>query len=64
MVNRFKSKVVWGTIASLVLLVIGELGLWNKIGITESSLRIIIDSLLSILVLVGILNNPTNNENF
>lgn len=62
MVNRLKSKVVWATTISLILLVIGELGLWKNIGITESNLRIIFDSILSILVLFGILNNPTDSN--
>lgn len=62
--NRLKSKIVWTTSLSLILLVVGELGLWNKIGIEESNVKIIIDSILSILVMFGILNNPTNEDRF
>lgn len=62
--NRFKSKVVWTTVISLFLLVIGELGLWKVIGIDESSVKLIFDSILSILVLFGILNNPTSEDKF
>lgn len=62
--NRLKSKVVWISIASLVILIFGELGLFQKISITQDTFKIIIDSILSILVLFGVLNNPTDSENF
>jgi uncharacterized membrane protein len=62
--NRLKSKVVWSTVAGLILMIIGELGLWDKIGIQQDNIRYIIDSTLTILVLFGILNNPTEKGSF
>ena len=62
--NRLKSKLMWTTVIGLILMIVGELGLWSKIGISESNLRYILDSILSILVVFGILNNPTEKDTF
>lgn len=61
---RLKSKMVWVSVVSLLLPLLGHLGLYQKTGITENSLKIIIDAVLSILVIVGILNNPVDSEKF
>jgi uncharacterized membrane protein len=62
--NRLKSKMVWVSIASLLLPIFGHLGLYKSTGITEDSLKITIDTILSLLVIVGILNNPLDSEKF
>jgi uncharacterized membrane protein len=62
--NRLKSKMVWVSIASLLLPMLGHLGLYKTTGITEDSLKITIDTVLSVLVIVGILNNPVDSEKF
>jgi len=62
--NRFKSKVAWMAIGSLILLVFNTFGLFDKMGITSTSGQLIIDSILSILVLFGVLNSPTDVNNF
>lgn len=62
--SRFKSKVVWTTVISLLLLIVGEFGIWEYSGIAESNVRLVIDSILSILVIFGILNNPTDEDKF
>ncbi|RPI00336.1 MAG: holin [Ignavibacteriae bacterium] len=62
--NRFKSKVAWMAIGSLILLVCNTFGLFDKMGITSTSGQLIIDSILSILVLFGVLNSPTDANNF
>jgi uncharacterized membrane protein len=61
-VNRWKSKVVWMSIASLFFIVMGNLGLYKKIGITEDVFKSTVDSVLSVLVVLGILNNPTTEK--
>lgn len=63
-VNRWKSKIVWSSSFALILIILGSLGLYEKIGITEERMKTIIDSILSILVIFGVLNNPTDSENF
>jgi len=62
--NRLKSKVVWMSIATSILLIIGNLGLYKKIGITEDATRAIVNSILEMLTVVGILNNPKDSEKF
>jgi uncharacterized membrane protein len=64
MANRYKSKVVWISVMSLVVLILSKCGLLSKFGIDEGVLKTIIDSILSILVIFGILNNPVNKEGF
>ena len=62
--SRFKSKLVWSSIVGLILLVLNTFGVFKKIEITESQILNIFDLLLAILVSVGILNNPTDKNNF
>lgn len=62
--QRFKSKVVWLSVISLILIILNTFGVFEGIGITETEQKIIVDSFLSILVLFGFLNNPTDKENF
>ena len=59
MQNRFKSSVVWLAVLSQILLVVG-LFLPN---ITEE-IKIIGTAVIETLTLFGILNNPTNKNNF
>lgn len=63
-VNRWKSKIVWSSSFALILIILGSLGLYEKIGITEDKLKTVVDSILSLLVVLGILNNPTTTEKF
>lgn len=64
MQNRLKSKVVWVSIASLVLMILKNYNLLEEINLTADSYNEIIDSIISVLVLFGILNNPTKNNSF
>jgi uncharacterized membrane protein len=62
MQNRFKSKVTWATIASLIL------SMLVTTGILQPSQSTVINgvavAVLDALVIFGILNNPTDPENF
>lgn len=64
MQNRFRSKVTWFSTVSLVILILSQLGLFKTLGITSDSFKIVADSLIGILVLFGILNNPTKDDEF
>lgn len=57
MQNRFKSKVLWGSVASLILLIINQFN-----AIDSEQIKTAIDVILGILVTFGILNNPTNSK--
>ena len=62
MQNRWKSKVLWAAIVAQVL-VIGELfGLWQAIGVEESAVSDAAAAVLQLLVIVGVVNDPTNGE--
>jgi uncharacterized membrane protein len=64
MQNRLRSKVVWLSAISLILLILNTFGVFDKIGTDETSVKVVIDSFLSILVLFGILNDPRDPKNF
>ena len=62
MQNRWKSKVLWSAIVAQVL-VIGKLfGLWQAIGVEESAVSDAAAAVLQLLVIVGVVNDPTNGE--
>ena len=62
--KRYKSKVVWVSVVSLILLIFNQIEIYEKIGIQESILKNIFDAILTILVSFGILNNPTEKGEF
>lgn len=62
--NRLKSRVVWSTLAAAALMVAGEIGLYEKIGIEKQSIQSIIDFVLLACTSFGILNDPTNAKSF
>ena len=61
--NRFKSKVLWVTLASALLLLLGEWGLYEVIGIKQELMQHTIDFILLCLTAFGIINSP-DNKNF
>ena len=63
MQNRLKSKVLWVTLSSALLLLLGEWGLYETIGIKQDTIQKSIDFVLLCLTSFGIINNPTNKEN-
>jgi uncharacterized membrane protein len=62
--SRWKSKVTWAGLAATVLLLAGQLGLYDVLNISQSWAQTVVDLLLSALAAFGILNNPTDSENF
>lgn len=62
--NRFKSKALWVAIIAQII-ALGQLtGLWASVGIDAGRIGDIAAIVLNVLVLFGILNNPTNKQNF
>lgn len=55
--NRWKSWVVWTSIAAQIIALFGFLGLWSKWGISVETVEKTIAAILQILVLAGVLNN-------
>lgn len=59
MQNRLRSKVLWMSVFALVYFVLKN---WFDIEIPQWD--VFVDLLLGVLVGFGILNNPTDKENF
>lgn len=62
--NRLRSKVVWLAIVAQIIS-IGQLtGLFAKYGIDAGVVGDVAAGILQLLVLFGVLNNPTDGNNF
>ena len=59
--NRFKSPIVW---FSLAVYIITEFALHDLVGVDNNGLYAIIEAIRTILVVFGVLNNPTEKERF
>ena len=59
MQNRLQSKVLWVSIFALFYFVIK-----NWFGVEIPQWDVFVDLLLTVLVGLGIINNPTNKDNF
>jgi len=64
MQNRFKSKVVWGCILAQILIILQVTGALQAMGLDAGVYNQVGASVLQLLVLVGVLNNPTDAKNF
>ena len=64
MQNRFKSKVVWMATFSFILLILKNYGLLEPLGLTVESYNEITTAITGVLVLMGILNDPTRKGEF
>lgn len=62
MQSRWQSKVLWAAIIAQVI-AIGQLtGIWQQIGIDAGKLGDVLAAILQLLVIVGVINNPTDGE--
>ena len=59
--SRWSSKIVWTTMIALVVLIGGNYGLWDYIGMTSEVFQQAANLVLTVLVAVGIVNNPTTS---
>jgi len=64
MQNRFKSKVLWMSIVSQVLMILTLCNAWQGLGVTEDWAKGIIAAIFEILTLIGVFNNPTDSVNW
>lgn len=62
--NRFKSWALWVSVAGALWVIAQNLGLTELIGLEYNTFTVILDAVGSILIAFGILNNPTDRENF
>ena len=64
MQNRFQSKVLWSAIVAQIIALAQLTGLFEQIGLDAGIVGNFAAGLLQLLVLVGILNNPVDGENW
>lgn len=62
--NRFRSPVVWASIAALVLFVLKTYNLLAPVGLTEDSFKELSTLIFAALTAFGIFNNPTDKNSF
>lgn len=62
--ERLKSPAVWAAILGALTVVLNAFGLFEKAGIDSTEFDTIVNSVGSILIAFGILNNPTDPANF
>ena len=62
--SRWKSKVLWASIAAQAIALAQLTGLFKLMGIDAGYAGDIVAGFLQLLVFLGVLNNPTDVENF
>jgi uncharacterized membrane protein len=60
--NRFKSPVFWGAIVAQILSILVLTGVFDQT--LSDVVQGVSAGVLQILVIVGLLNNPTNSQKF
>jgi uncharacterized membrane protein len=62
--NRFRSWALWLSVIGAVWVILSAFGLPQKWGLSEGVFKTVVDAVGTILIGFGILNNPTDKENF
>ena len=62
--SRVRSKAAWVTTTAIVLAIAANLGLYEMVGIEQEMIQGVITSVLSLLGVWGVWNDPTNQDGF
>jgi len=62
--NRLKSPVLWGAVAAILLLVLSRMGFEPEIAEGAALADLIFNLVCALLAAFGIVNNPTDKNNF
>jgi len=62
--SRWKSYVLWAAVLAQLVIIADSVSLWALIGVEKTIALTVVESLLGLLVLFGVLNNPTNKTGF
>jgi uncharacterized membrane protein len=62
--SRWRSPILWTSIIVQLFLIADTAGLWQRLGIERTAASTIIDAILQMLVIVGVLNNPTDKKDW
>lgn len=59
MKERLKNPILWGSILSTIFLILSAAGV---ISIPDTTINVIVNSILSVLALIGVINSPTDSQ--
>lgn len=59
---RYKSWALWLSVLGALGVILNTTGVFEKIGLDSTSWDVLIDAIGSILIIFGIVNNPTNKS--
>lgn len=62
--TRWKSKVLWASIAAQIIALLQLTGVLKLAGLDAGYAGDVVASVLQLLVLLGVLNNPTDSGQF
>ncbi|MDR3552201.1 MAG: phage holin [Clostridia bacterium] len=62
--SRWKSKVLWASLAAQVIALLQLLGVFAKLGLNAGTVGNIVAGLLQLFVIFGVLNDPTTADGF
>jgi uncharacterized membrane protein len=62
--DRLKSPFLWTGLASIFILLMGNYGLWDYIGMQEGIFRELVNLVLGLFGSIGVINNPTDPINW
>ena len=62
--ERLKSWAVWTAVFGALAVILNAFGVFEKIGIDSTTFDALINSIGSVLIAFGILNNPTDHTKF
>jgi uncharacterized membrane protein len=60
--NRLKSKLLWAAIIAQIISLGQLIGLWKELGVEAGLIGDAAAGVLQLLVIVGVINDPTNPE--
>ena len=64
LLNRFRSWATWVALAGALWLVLSAFGVPDKLGLTHDGWQAGLNALGALLAAFGVVNNPTDRENF
>lgn len=62
--SRWRSPILWTAVVVQLFLIADTTGLWQLLGIERTAASTVIDAVLQLLVIVGVLNNPTDKKDW
>ena len=60
--SRWKSYILWSALGGVVIMFLQTAGVLEKMGITNEYANYIINTLLTALIALGIINDPSNAD--